>query len=105
MGICLNRYGTPLICNGNLAGISISSILCEQSKLPAIYGDVFYYREWILKNVGKVAGGKRKAIIVDKAENWFVATAWLMIGLIGILPLGMLVVKMKTRKTYRLHHV
>jgi len=46
--------GGGMICNGVLTGIVSGGKGCAEPLLPGVYADVFYYLDWILKDIDVV---------------------------------------------------
>lgn len=48
---CYGDSGGPLVCDDVLVGIVSFGQSCALPKLPGIYTDVNYHREWIMKHL------------------------------------------------------
>jgi len=46
--------GGGMICNGILTGIVSGGKGCAEPLFPGVYADVFYYLDWILKDIDAV---------------------------------------------------
>ncbi|XP_023306550.2 putative trypsin-6 [Lucilia cuprina] len=48
---CRGDSGGPLICNNELTGVISWTIGCGSNRVPSLYTDVWYNREWIEKHL------------------------------------------------------
>ncbi|XP_060663555.1 serine protease 1-like [Drosophila nasuta] len=44
---CLTDTGGPLVCHAHIAGIVSWGIKCDDSRLPAVYTEISFYRRWL----------------------------------------------------------
>lgn len=62
---CRGDSGGPLICNEELTGVISWTTGCGTDRLPSLYMDVWYHRQWIAKHLNAVrkAGNNIKFIL------------------------------------------